>query len=200
MDGLSFLLAGAEYAARIRIPHAAMQSFLFGRSKGIERNARDIASQTYQHAYSLGVFAFAYKIILALLKGRSEAGRRLQSGKPSSRPHAPWHSLVAGGLGGWFVWGQHSRVNEQVVLYLIGRCLFSVVKLLKEKRDKTPSNNDNKTDTHLAYKVISCVTWALSMYMFEEHEEILPRGLKKSMDEIYRIDEEDERRRISPLP
>ena len=44
-------------------------------------------------------------------------------------PQSPYHSFVAGLIGGYSVWGRYSSVNYQIVLYLTSRVLTGLVAL-----------------------------------------------------------------------
>ena len=69
------------------------------------------------------------------------------------------------------------------MLYLMGRVFLSSLKVLKKKKLI-------KTNFDKSYKVVAALTWGLVMFLFENHEEELPYGLKNSMREIYRSDED----------
>jgi hypothetical protein len=42
---------------------------------------------------------------------------------PPGYPERIYHSWIAGAIGGYFVWGRHSAVNHQILLYLSSRVL-----------------------------------------------------------------------------
>jgi len=151
---------------------------LFARHKNVNKKVSGIVSQTYSHARSLGLFAAVYKLIIILLQSKKHNQHALKY-----RPEHKWHSAFAGAIGGYAVWGQHNAVNEQVVLYLMGRVFLSSLKVLKKKKLI-------KTNFDKSYKVVAALTWGLVMFLFENHEEELPYGLKNSMREIYRSDED----------
>jgi len=88
-----------------------------------EAKLRRIVQMALTHARNLAVYAAAYKALLAGLgavatkkSGKmAEAGATvLSTSGEAGRPRHPWHAAVAGGVGGYLVWGSYSGVNYQV--------------------------------------------------------------------------------------
>ena len=105
---------GASYGARIRLPHAFVMTLLF-QEGSLESKLRRIIEMTFVHGRNLALYAATYKSCLALLGMRSRHGISATSReyKPG-RAVSSWHPLVAGGIGGYLIWGNYSGVNFQV--------------------------------------------------------------------------------------
>ncbi|KAN0063728.1 hypothetical protein ACQY0O_003778 [Thecaphora frezii] len=100
---------GFVYGAKIRFPHALVMTFLFGRGTPVEK-LQSILRATRTHAVNLGTFAPMYKFLTILLRRLQEAvGGEPIKGKPPG-----WHSLLAGAVLGYYVFGERTPVSEQV--------------------------------------------------------------------------------------
>jgi peroxisomal membrane protein 4 len=102
-------------------------------------------------------------------------GNRLQERKPGY-PYRNYHSLIAGAIGGYYVWGSRNKINLQVNLYLFSRV---VVALMKRYGWNLEGN-----ETHYAW--FSAAIWGAVMFMFEDQPTELQTSLRLSMEEIYR--------------
>ena len=100
-------------------------------------------------------------------------------------PEQPYHSFLAGAIGGYFVWGRYSGVNYQLLLYLASRIIVASVKLAGEKGIRPFSLKRFKFP--LAYPWAAAGIWGTVMMLFEEYPDMLHPSLKRSMDEIYRF-------------
>ena len=112
-----------------------------------------------------------YRTPLLLVVG---SGRRLIS-KPGF-PEQNHHALIAGAIGGYFVWGRFQKINVQINLYLLSRVMIALGK-------KYGWNVEASADR---YAWFSAVLWGIVMYLFEDEPDALHSSLKMSMDEIYR--------------
>jgi hypothetical protein len=108
------------------------------------------------------------------------------------RPEHPYHALVAGAIGGYFVWGRYSSINYQIVLYLTSRVLVGLWKRYWQTHDHDVQKTD-WVQTALpdalkqrSYALGAATVWGLVMLLFESNPEVLHPSLKSSMDEIYR--------------
>jgi peroxisomal membrane protein 4 len=107
-------------------------------------------------------------------------------------PECPYHALVAGACGGYWVWGRYTKVNQQVVLYLTSRVLVGVVKRAWEhvhhgnSKQQQPHPQNSILYHPQTYPMLAALVWGLVMVLFEESPHVLHRSLKGSMDEIYR--------------
>ena len=50
------------------------------------------------------------------------------------RPAQQWHALVAGAVGGYFIWGKYNGVNYQMIMYLLSRVLIAFANIAAEKK------------------------------------------------------------------
>jgi peroxisomal membrane protein 4 len=106
----------------------------------------------------------------------------------AGHPERPYHSLVAGGVGGYCVWGRYSSVNHQIVLYLTSRILVGLTKRLWEHVHGTPHHHPTSLLQHKqTYPLLAATVWGIVMVLFEESPHVLHSSLKKSMEEIYRF-------------
>jgi len=99
---------------------------------------------------------------------------------PPGYPERSYHALVAGAVGGYFVWGRYSSVNYQIVLYLASR-----VALATWKRLSHYDQNEDGQHSRI-YPWAAAAIWGVVMMLFEETPQVLHPSLKSSMDEIYR--------------
>lgn len=95
---------GLVYGAKIRFPHALVMVFLFGTGSPREK-FRKVLTATRQHAVRLGSYVAIYKTILAILRDLSPSGKQ-----------SPNHSFIAGLIGGWYMFGERTPINEQVCM------------------------------------------------------------------------------------
>lgn len=91
---------GIVYGAKIRFPHALVMTFLF-RYGDVLSKLRWILTATKQHSLNLGMFVAIFKSIMLLLK------------KVNYIP-LQWHSLIAGFIGGYLIFGDNDPINNQV--------------------------------------------------------------------------------------
>jgi len=105
----------------------------------------------------------------------------------AGHPERPYHALVAGGIGGYFVWGKYTSVNKQVVLYLTSRIIVGLSKRLWEHVHERPHHHPTSIIQHKqTYPILAATVWGIVMVLFEESPAVLDNSLKKSMNEIYR--------------
>ena len=76
-----------------------------------------IAELTYAHAKNLFQFVGIYKTLLVLMK-------------MIFKQNVPLHSMLAGAMGGWVVFGENTSVNQQINLYLTGRILMGLASVI----------------------------------------------------------------------
>lgn len=188
----------------------------------IQQKLKLIGKLSYAHAINLAKFATLYKTILFLLKIHSRRRHRFRSlrsvggysgsttkeqsekqhhhhhqkeNNDFGHPDKPIHSLIAGFLGGYFVWGSNyeSGVNYQILLYLTSRVIVGCFKLIffqhaqvrKQKKEKGNKEN-NFIGQRILYRLFQASVWGSVMILFEKYPHVLQKSLKKSMDEIYR--------------
>jgi hypothetical protein len=106
----------------------------------------------------------------------------------AGHPERPYHALVAGAVGGYFVWGRYSSVNHQIVLYLTSRVIVGLAKHTLEKYRGVSHHDSPSVLNHpRTYPLLAASVWGLVMVLFEESPHVLHKSLKQSMDEIYRF-------------
>jgi hypothetical protein len=129
---------------------------------------------TWAHGKTLGKFAGVYKLILMaldLVKGHNAAA----------------HSFIAGGVGGYLVWGDETSVNKQVTLYCFSRVCLGLAQSLNDpqgplgRRLPNPLGEGSKK-THA---VFAAFVWAMVMFLFEYDSKNLNGSLVASMRYIY---------------
>ena len=176
---LAALYGGARYGVKVRLPHSVVMTLLFGQDLSTRDKLKRILRLVSEHATNLAVFATVYKSLLGFLKvstrhfesNRSEASL-------SGRPERPYHSFVAGAIGGYFVWGRYSSLNYQILLYLSSRVLVAAGKHMYRATGQQPHPE--------LFRRLSAIIWGAVMILFEKYPELLHPSLKSSMDEIYR--------------
>ena len=108
---------------------------------------------------------------------------------PPGHPERIHHAFVAGAVGGYFVWGRYSSLNQQIVLYLTSRVLVGLWKrLLKSKADTSSDSGSlvGSSNSNQTFSLVAALVWAIVMALWEESPDVLHPSLAKSMDEIYR--------------
>ncbi|XP_799176.1 peroxisomal membrane protein 4 [Strongylocentrotus purpuratus] len=161
---LKGLRNGAVYGVKIRAPHALVMTFLFG-SGSLRNKLRVIFKATYTHSKNLASFVFLYKTILVImrwLEGKQEGA----------------HSLLAGFIGGYIVFGENNKVNSQINMYLLSRILFGAARMARDK-GLIP---DPKVDV---FPLFAALVWAIVMWQFETNQSVLQQSLQNSMTYLY---------------
>ncbi|ADV23845.1 peroxisomal membrane protein 4 [Cryptococcus gattii Ru294] len=184
---------GFVYGVKIRFPHALVMTFLFSH-KPWPAKIKGILAATRTHALNLCKFVTIYKLLLILQK-------KLNGGKERDLD-----TFVAGGLGGWWVFGERTPINEQIVLYVLSRSLLSLLPRLYSTASppKTPieplahplppltspqANPKPIPPAQLPFAILSALSWASVMYMFRHRGERIQPGMANSMRYLYRDSE-----------
>jgi len=186
---------GMVYGAKVRFPHALVMIFLF-RSGTFRQKILLVLKATRQHARNLGYFALIYKTSLLLLAKLSEDGKTVR----------PFDPFVAGLLGGYVVFGRsRSSVSQQIVTYVFARVALGFAKLAFKAKAGSPGSSPNlgssgsqrggweivkdpnvrEIITNNAWPVFASVSWALVMWLFRWHPDVLQPSLRSSMSYIY---------------
>lgn len=135
-----------------------------------------ILRATRQHALNLGTFTPLYKFLTILL-------RRIYENMGGKGPVPQWHSLAAGLVGGYYVFGERTPVNEQIVLYTSSRIMASFL-----PRADTPPDYPKgkpKPTNKKAFAVYATLTWGVVMWLHEYRRETIQTGMVNSMDYLY---------------
>ncbi|TGZ83923.1 peroxisomal membrane protein 4 [Ascodesmis nigricans] len=163
---------GLVYGTKIRFPHALVMVLLF-RSGTFRQKASTILNMTRTHAQNLGLFVLLFKSSTLLI-------RSLNDGKETSI-----EPFIGGLIGGWTVFGRpgpaQSSVNHQIVIYVFARVVLGLVKLMA-KEGKLPEVG--KGNEH-AWPIFASVSWAMVMWLFRWHPEVLQSSLRSSMTYLY---------------
>lgn len=89
-----------RYGAKIRFPHALVMTFLF-RSGTLREKFYWIFRAAFMHSRNLAAFVFIYKTLTTLLL-------------VAERKRGLAHPFIAAFIGGYIVFGEHDKINEQV--------------------------------------------------------------------------------------
>lgn len=147
-----------------------------------------ISRATHTHARNLAKFATIYKLTCLLLK---------QYGPGESGKEGPYDTLIAGLLGGYFVFGGRSpksgkisSVNQQIVIYVFARVILALARLAV--KDGSPvalpvvsREYASSVVSYYAWPVFASVSWGMVMWLFRYHPEDLQPSLRSSMSYIY---------------
>lgn len=158
---------GIVYGTKIRFPHALVMVFLFASGTPKERLSK-VVTATRQHATRLGMYVALYHFFILVQ-------RKMNLGKEDNLD-----PLIAGMLGGWIMFGDLTPVNEQIVLYCIGRIASALLPRAKVSPDHR--KGDVIPIDKTAFKICAAVTWGTIMWLFVHKRERLNRGLVSSMD------------------
>lgn len=147
-------------------------TFLFGRGTPREKLAF-IFRATKQHALNLGTFTPLYKLLTIAM-------RRLFEALGGKGRVPKWHSLVAGLIGGYVVFGERTPVNEQIVLYTSSRIMASFLPRAETRKD-WPAGKPKPTDKSW-FAAYATITWGVVMYLHQYRRETIQTGMVNSMD------------------
>lgn len=180
---------GAVYGAKVRFPHALVMVFMF-RSGTFREKIGLVLKATRQHAMNLARFATVYKTAMLIL-------RLINPVRPGKE--GPYDTLVAGGLGGYLVFGRgnQSSVKQQIVIYVFARVVLALAKLSIESPQMTSTTPTPTLWTQRlspatkariqenAWPAFAALSWALVMYVFRWQPESIQSSLKSSMKYMY---------------
>ncbi|KAL3666629.1 hypothetical protein V7S43_008251 [Phytophthora oleae] len=171
---------GSFYGTKVRAPHAMVMIFLFQKGS-IRQKLRGVVRLTFEHSKNLALFVGVYKAMLVVMRAHQEhaLGQHVSAGV--GKPGAHWHAAVAGGIGGYLVWGRYSSVNFQIIMYLMSRSLISLVRVLAAKGYHPFAQHRFK---HV-YPLLATVVWASVMWLYENEPHSLHPSLLKSMQFLY---------------
>ena len=128
---------GLQYGVKIRLPHALIMTFLFSSNLPLRDKLERITKLIVGHAKTLGTFAAVYTMVVEGLKLTNKLSAQPPHidmvDLPAGRPLKPYHSALAGALGGYMIWGEYSSVNYQIIQYLLPRLLISYSQILARK-------------------------------------------------------------------
>eukprot|EP01006_Ploeotia_vitrea_P056210 TRINITY_DN68080_c4_g3_i1.p1 TRINITY_DN68080_c4_g3~~TRINITY_DN68080_c4_g3_i1.p1 ORF type:complete len:247 (+),score=6.08 TRINITY_DN68080_c4_g3_i1:38-778(+) len=170
------LIAGCK----IRFPHAFVASFVSARGRTTEESFTDIIEITTEHARRLGTFVFLFKTMLYSMEWAM------------SKEH-PIQPFIAGLIGGWIVFGEKTRMTEQINLYLLSRILMALAKVILQKcKNGGVVEEDGPLSSLISrygFKIFASVVWGFVMWLFYCHTNDLQGGLRSSMTYLYKDSE-----------
>lgn len=195
---LKGLRNGLVYGAKIRFPHALVMTALF-RDGTLRQKLTSILTATKQHALNLASFVTIYKSTLYLfnyLHSRDVTQPLLPCTFPTAKTEPKYHSLLAGLLGGYLVFGRSSNnptthaINQQIVLYIFARVAMALAKLAVAPSSAggdqlLPSTVAGKDVSQVAWPVFASLSWGAVMYLFRWHPETIQPSLRSSMKYLY---------------
>ncbi|KAM5477087.1 hypothetical protein MauCBS54593_000358 [Microsporum audouinii] len=171
---------GAVYGAKVRFPHALVMIFLF-RSGSLKKKIWMVLNATKTHARNLAYFAVVYKSSMWALKYIGPTGW----GK-----EGPYDTFLAGLLGGYLVFGRSpGDVSLQIVIYVFARVMLALGRLSIAPNQHplsfliTPKAREKISDA--AWPCFASLSWAMVMYIFRWHPEVIQNSLRSSMTYIY---------------
>ncbi|KAJ2760529.1 hypothetical protein H4S06_001677 [Coemansia sp. BCRC 34490] len=156
---------GVVYGTKIRFPHALVMTLLF-RTGSVQDKAVAILKATKAHARGLAFFVTIYKSLMLLQRRISAEGKK-----------SDLHTFVAGFVGGWFVFGEKTSVNQQIILYLFSRIAMGLVNTVMKAGDFTAPPN--------SFALFAAVCWGIVMVLFRRDKSVLQDSLKSSMTYLY---------------
>mmetsp|Transcript_29950 Transcript_29950/g.34023 ORF Transcript_29950/g.34023 Transcript_29950/m.34023 type:complete len:220 (+) Transcript_29950:148-807(+) len=154
---------GLYYGGRIRFFHSLVMVFMFG-GGSFSHKVKQILRATYQHAKNLGLFVFFYKLVVC-------AQRKLFKSRNNL------HSLVAGFLVSYFVFGEKNPVNSQIMMYMLSRDVMAYGRMFADQ-GILPNWN--------FFSVLSAICWGLIMFIFEVNGKYLQSSTESSMVFLYK--------------
>jgi len=169
---------GIVYGAKVRFPHALVMVFLF-RSGTIREKLRLVLKATKTHAQNLGTFVFLYKACMLVLR---HSTRLITSDKEE-----PGHnSFLAGLIAGYTVFGRgiQSSVNQQIVIYVFGRVVLGLARLVVDHGVVVPRQLRDQVSNN-AWPVFAALSWAIVMWLFRWYPHVLQPSLRSSMKYLY---------------
>ncbi|KAJ2775998.1 hypothetical protein IWQ57_000155 [Coemansia nantahalensis] len=156
---------GVVYGAKIRFPHALVMTLLF-RTGSPQDKLVAILRATRDHARGLAFFVTAYKSVMLLQR------RLAPSGKNSDL-----HAFIAGCVGGYFVFGEKTSVNQQIILYLFSRIAMGAANTaIKAGNISAPPNS---------FAIFAALCWGAVMVLFRRDKSVLQDSLQSSMTYLY---------------
>ena len=126
--------------------------------------AKNVLDLTFQHARNLASFVTIYKSLLLLLKSVKGEENSLDS-------------FLAGCIGGYFIFGNDTPVNNQIVLYLLSRITIGLGSLTVKKGIVSKKSH--------GFTVLATIVWGIVMWLFRNHKDTLQGSLANSMEYLY---------------
>jgi len=167
---------GLVYGVKVRFPHALIMAILFGRGDWPSR-LRVIFRATKQHSLNLAKFVSLYKALL-LIQKKANGGKQKD-----------YDSFFAGLIGGYFVFGERTAVNEQIVLYVVSRVVASFIPRAVSHPTTAGGVVKPIPPDSRYFTVFAALSWGAVMYLFNHRGETIQPGMFSSMRYLYRDSE-----------
>lgn len=164
LSAIKGLRNGAVYGVKIRLPHALVMTFLFGKGT-LAQKLNAIFTATYTHSRNLSGFVFVYKLLTGIFQQLEKEKRQI-------------HVLMAAFAAGYFVFGNYNAVNMQINLYLLSRILLGFTRLLVDK-------GFIKQPDFPVFPWFAAIVWGVVLWLFEYHPDTLQPSLQSSMTYLY---------------
>ncbi|KAJ2498999.1 hypothetical protein GGH96_003858 [Coemansia sp. RSA 1972] len=125
-----------------------------------------ILQATKAHARGLAFFVTGYKSLMLLQRYLSATGKNTDV-----------HTFIAGFVSGYFVFGEKTSVNQQIILYLFSRIAMGLVNTtMKTTKFKAPPNS---------FALFAALCWGMVMVLFRRDKSVLQDSLRSSMTYLY---------------
>lgn len=183
LDALAALRNGIVYGVKVRAPHTLVNLCVWSNASWSDTFTK-VRQMSIQHGMNLGMAACVFKVGTSLLSIASGGGA-------GSGENNKWHRALMAGICGFIFWGEANPVNIQVNMYVMSRTATALAVLFIERRVATAGSTP-LTGTEKAlfgptgYRLFSTTVWAIALYLFFNHTNVLQGGLKQSMTQIYK--------------
>jgi len=111
-----------------------------------------------------------------------------------------YDSLVAGVVGGYYVFGRRSprtgrvsSVNQQICIYVFARVVLALARMAVEPHAGLPLVSVPETSSTIreyAWPVFAAGSWGMVMWLFRWHATELQSSLRNSMRYLYELSDE----------
>ena len=153
---------GFVYASQVRFMHSLVMLLLFGKGNLRSELLKALRNAIF-HGKKIALFVALFKTLVLALESVSGGA-------------ANWQHFVAGAAAGGVLFRGGSPIEQQILLYLLGRVLTGGVSRLQSQR--VLPNFD-------IFSVLAVGCWGLVMYLFRVQRSSLQPSLASSMDFLY---------------
>lgn len=163
------LIHSFRFGTRTRIPHGFVNKFLVNYDTGeLTKKLQFIFDTTWEHSVLLAKWVTLYKFLLWIFRSLEK------------KSDSQWHHLVAGFIGGWYVFGaQKTGVTTQINLYVFSRVFMGLWRILHEKKYLPEGPKGN------GWRLFSAFTWAIVMWQFAFYKSNISKGMGSAMNFLY---------------
>lgn len=156
------LTNGFTYGARTRFVHSIVMGILF-RKGTVWEKLKGAAKLAKEHGLKLGVYVVIYKAIVGVLK-------------LIFKGHYSIFTMIAGCVGGHYIFGKWNPINAQIVMYLLSRNLLGFAGLLRKSKLFPQSS---------LFTLLAMLCWGTVMYLYSIDRDVLQNSLQSSMEYLY---------------